>query len=369
MPRFRMSQRDMADLVAYLRVLGGDGVPGVGADVLRIGTVVEEGSLAPASRAMAETLAAYFADLDAAGGIFGRRIELLRLRPEEVDEQSDVLALVGGVAETETLATRAEELRLPLVGPGGFPPRDPWGDARYTFYLEPGPTDTARALGRHAAELWPGISGWIVVDDDSRLADLAEEIARSLESMKQPEPRRLVLGPEEKTAGILDRLGAAEGPIFLLVSGARGAELAAGLERRILAPGSLAASWAGALHHGEVHLALPVIPEDRMEADVRAFRKLVERHGLGTDHLSSRLAAVVAARVLVAGLEDCGRGVDRERLVLGLESLRGFETGLTRPLSFGPQRRTGLDGLYVVTFAADASPRAVWYELEAGHPL
>ena len=47
-------------------------------------------------------------------------------------------------------------------------------------------------------------------------------------------------------------------------------------------------------------------------------------------------------------LIEAGRDLSREGLVDQLESLNGFATGSAPPLTFGPARRLGARGAYVV---------------------
>ena len=53
------------------------------------------------------------------------------------------------------------------------------------------------------------------------------------------------------------------------------------------------------------------------------------------------IAAFAAAKLLEEGLRRAGRDLDRRKLVDALEELYGYETGLTPPLSYGPNRRIG----------------------------
>jgi hypothetical protein len=52
--------------------------------------------------------------------------------------------------------------------------------------------------------------------------------------------------------------------------------------------------------------------------------------------------------VLAEGLRRAGRDLRRERLVAYLERLWAFEPGLGRAVTFGPNRRVGVLGSYVV---------------------
>ena len=63
---------------------------------------------------------------------------------------------------------------------------------------------------------------------------------------------------------------------------------------------------------------------------------------------AAQLAALAAAKVLTEGLKRGGRDISRESLVGVLEGLYAYETGLTPHLTFGPNRRVGAAGAYVI---------------------
>jgi hypothetical protein len=58
---------------------------------------------------------------------------------------------------------------------------------------------------------------------------------------------------------------------------------------------------------------------------------------------------MAAAKILVYGLERSGKNLSREKLVTTLEGLYEFDTGLMPRLTFGPNRRIGSMGAYIVT--------------------
>ena len=51
----------------------------------------------------------------------------------------------------------------------------------------------------------------------------------------------------------------------------------------------------------------------------------------------------------LSNLRKAGRDLSRIRLVEGLESLYQFDTGVTPPLSYGPNRRIGARGAHILT--------------------
>jgi len=52
-------------------------------------------------------------------------------------------------------------------------------------------------------------------------------------------------------------------------------------------------------------------------------------------------------------LKRAGADLSREQLITALEGLYDYETGLTPKLIFGPNRRVGAAGAYVITINAD----------------
>ena len=78
------------------------------------------------------------------------------------------------------------------------------------------------------------------------------------------------------------------------------------------------------------------------------------------------MAALAAVKLLVEGLRGAGHTLDRERLVEAIEALYRYETGLTPPLTYGPNRRIGALGAHVmVVDIANKTTRPVgeWREL------
>jgi hypothetical protein len=82
---------------------------------------------------------------------------------------------------------------------------------------------------------------------------------------------------------------------------------------------------------------------------------------------SPRAAALSAAVVLAEALRRAGRDLTRERLVRALESLNNYDPqGYGPPVSFGPDRRIGARGAYVVALERGGSlaPASGWISLD-----
>ena len=131
MPRYQLAPEDLADLVAYLTVLGRDADPGLGPAAITIGTLLIPGRSDPAWRdVVLATLNAYAADVNRRGGLYNRRLEVIEQEipptPEEAGatvaaflDRRPVFAMVAadirGVDE-EVLRV-AEGRGVPLIGP------------------------------------------------------------------------------------------------------------------------------------------------------------------------------------------------------------------------------------------------------------
>jgi ABC-type branched-subunit amino acid transport system substrate-binding protein len=327
MPRYRMSQQDMADLISYIKTLGHGSDPGVSDAEVRIGAVLPPpGPLSSLSQAVRKALTAR---LEEAGSLWGRRIELRTLDlsgppqgwPAQVRDflaKEEVFAVVGAflAGADRELAGVFEELEVPLIGPFTLHPSESVPLNRYVFYLFPGLEEQARALTRFARE--------------ERLPDPV-----------------LFPGSGPEAAALLREAEARGSRPTLLATGAA-------------ADASLLA--APASFDGRIFVAVPALP-----GEPEAYRKLAVDHDLSREHRSAQISALAAAEVLLEGLERAGRDLTRDRLIERLESLRGFDTGFAPPVTFGPARRIGARGAYVLK--ADLTrkawiPAGGWIEAE-----
>jgi mono/diheme cytochrome c family protein len=79
MPHYKMTEGQIADLIAYLKALGTEasGEPGLGTDYIKVGAALPlSGSLATIGEDIKAALEAYFKEINSQGGIYNRRIDL-----------------------------------------------------------------------------------------------------------------------------------------------------------------------------------------------------------------------------------------------------------------------------------------------------
>jgi ABC-type branched-subunit amino acid transport system substrate-binding protein len=116
---------------------------------------------------------------------------------------------------------------------------------------------------------------------------------------------------------------------------------------------------------GTIVLALPYLPDDMTRAGQEQYERLRAAGGLPRHHQAAQMAALTAAKVLEEGIRRCGRELSRAKLIDELERLNEFPTGFSRPLTFGPNRRIGSTGAYLLTMdpaAKRLQPSGGWVE-------
>jgi ABC-type branched-subunit amino acid transport system substrate-binding protein len=99
---------------------------------------------------------------------------------------------------------------------------------------------------------------------------------------------------------------------------------------------------------GKLLFTLPTSPNDHKVEALTEYRSLTEKYKLQPKHQAAQLSAYAAAKLLIEGLKRAGKDLSRERLIQVLEGFYEYQTGLTPPITWGPNRRIGAMGAYVV---------------------
>ena len=391
MPRYAMSDADMASLIAYLKAVERDLDAGIAKGSVRVGVALPlKGKLADVGSGMRKLLAARVDELNRRGGLNGRKLVLV-VQGFDSDAgdgldavrrlvlQDRVFLLLSGffpAAEGE-VAAFAEAEKVPLVGPFTLFARNPESVNPWVFHLMGGLREQARVLASYISRdlgIEPALVA-IVHPEDERAADAAAAA-------------RAQLGPKGGQAETVAYSGSLPDPTLVTRLRERGiravlflgsdtelaafaaAADAAGFAPYLLASGTLAARAAArspASFQGRILLAYPSIPSDESEGAARDLARLRSQARITDHNRASQVAAYVAFEVLVEGMRRTGRNLSRERLVAALEGLYDFESGLLRPLRYGPNRRVGTLGGHVISVDVENgafSPLGGWRALE-----
>lgn len=394
MPRYTMMLTDLDDLLAYMKRLEAELDPGLSAEAIRLGTMLpSRGELADMGHAVQAVMQAYFDEVNAAGGVGGRRIELV-VTEHQADPTfgawmiRDLLreqrpfalvgAYVGGIEQV--VATSLDETNVPLVGALTATPGLAEASNRYMFYLLSGLEGQADVLARHAGRVMTGEKPRMVVIHPASgqftgaaaaIQDFGRQSGWASVPVLTYEPGKF---DAPFLAGELRDKGA-QGVFFLgpeddlhaFVLEADGLDWAP----EIFLPGVFATQGlmeypAGFDHR--VHLAASSLPSDMDPGGAEQFRRLHEARDLDYQYLDYQVQAYAAARLLVHALELAGTDLGREQLIAALEGMSDYHTGVLPPLSFSKERRIGALGAHVLVLDLEArnfDRSAGWVSLQA----
>jgi len=375
MPRFTISGRDWKALVAYLKVLELQQDPGVGSETLRLGTLLPaSGRFADLGQAVKGILQAHLDEVNRAGGIHGRKLELVSASYASDDPgaaagalrqlvaQGDVFALLSPFAagiEGE-LGRIANEAKIPVVGPLSLFGDDPRASNQQVFHLLSGVGELCEVLAVHAGrEPKLRTSPTVLLHPEGEAGTaLADAVAQRLQGQHWSRVERIGFRPGAADPVALAATLKARGAesVYLLGPGLDIAALArqlanAGRAPFLLLPGPLAPRTVlelPAAFDGRILLAYPTVPADQKPDALRHYAGLFQGGALARGHQTLQVPAYSSAVLLTEMLKQVGRDLTREKLVAALESLQGFEPGLVPPVSFNARRRIGALGGYVV---------------------
>jgi len=375
MPRYQMSPEDVADLIAYLKRIETDRDPGLTETTIKVGTIVpKDGALADIGGAMKDVLTAYFANVNDKGGIYNRRIELQTIdagvdaattaaNVKKSVENGELFAIVSGLSAgaDKELAAITRETEIPFLGAVTLLTQANAQENRNLFYLLPGASQQARALINFAANK-PELK-------KSRLAIVyaENELTQAAATAIDDQARKLGWTSVTKKSFSNERIdGAAiakdlmaEGveTVFFLGMGREAefinAAAAVNWTPHVFLLGSLArkdlVKTLPLSFKDHVFLAFPTVPGDVGPAGLAELRALEEKYKFPPRHIASQLNAFAAAKIFTEGLKRAGRDLSREKLITALEGLYEYDTGVTPSITFGPNRRVGAMGAYVLS--------------------
>ena len=368
MPRYTMTDADMADLIAYLKRVGTELDPGLSVSTIRVGTVLPtQGSLAVVGNVMRKLLEAQFAEVNADGGIHGRRLELVvgeygaddtpafwAARDLVMEERpfAIIASFLPGF-ETE-LSELVKDQRVPHVGPYSMVTGEAGGE--FEYFTQPSIVEQTSALIQLATADMPAEKVAVIYPKLKSFDHFAQAIVapsgdaaavRTLSyEMSGLDAERLAESLRSGDTEAIVFLGSP--PQFLAIANAADR---AGWHPLLLAPARFAESVVFDVPEafdGRIYLAYPALPDDYTEQGVIRFEILHQKYGLDFTESLAQVAAFSASQVLIEGLQRAGPGLSRESLIAALEQLTGFEPGLGPEVSFDEHRRIGVLGAHVL---------------------
>lgn len=370
MPRYVMSREDMADLVAYLQLVGQERAPGVTDNKIVIGTVVpSSGYLLEMGQVVTAATKAVFSEINSQGGIYGRQLELqvietpegaaaTRAKLEPVLKSQQVFAMSAAMmANTEReIMPLFGENETPLIGPISFFPQTGFPLNREVFYVSPGMDDMSRALINFIAQQQELKNSRRAVI--SLRGDLYTDVIESVKKKHAPNSLTVVeyafggfdaadVIKQTRQADVIFFMGAAVDALSFMIEAEK-----LNWFPTILVPGGVIASGVYEAPKGfdrKLFFSVPTSPSQQTVEGMKEYQALVMKYKLPPYLRVSQASAIVAAKLLIEGLKRVGKDLSRERLIQELEKLHEYPTGLTPNITYGPNRRRGATGAHIVT--------------------
>jgi ABC-type branched-subunit amino acid transport system substrate-binding protein len=375
MPQYEMTAGQMADLIAYLKQIGqaDDLEAGLDENRIKLGAALPlTGPLAPVGEDIKATIDAYFAEVNAQGGVYGRQLELVAADSQgdpvhtlqatkRLVEQDNVFALVGsfeprGSAQVNEYLRQSETV---LVGPVTLSPRLTSPPNPSIFYLLPTFSDQARVLVDFAAAKSANRPARVALIYAGSEFDADALAGLHLQTKLYPMEIVFEYGYESGRFSA-ERVGAPlaqSRPDYIFFFG--GAEQFTTLARAVDATKLRAPLFSSVVMVGraafdvpaavaaQTFLAYPAaLPATR--SDLADFLAVMQSRGVKLRSPAFQAVAFGAAKTLVEAAKISGREITRPALLSALEQLRDYQTGVVPPLTFGPNRRIGADSCLIV---------------------
>ena len=319
---------------------------------------------------------AAFAELNQAGGVFGREIQLevkddgyvaartLQNVTAMLAAQS-AFALISplGTANTAAILPLIEGKGIPTVGPVTGAPSLRTAEQRHVFFVRPSYRDETQRLVQQVGDM--GLKRIAVVYLDNPFGkEVLSDMTKALEAAQVERAGEFALAVDGKNAVELADQVAAGSPSAVLLATTGPANTAFMLAFRARAAGVPMAGLSVTVISSEMPklgaatrgMALvQVFPDANSQKSVlvRKFQSTMKNTGAAPAYLSSAsaLEGWINAQVMIEGLKNAGKDLTRERLRTGLASVRSLSFG-DFSVGFGNKAPyVGTDSIYLAIYA------------------
>lgn len=321
---------------------------GVTADTILIGRSAGiTGSLSVRAKPVTEALTAYFEQINAAGGIHGRKIKFINVddgsdpkrtveNVRKLAHEDKVLSLIAipGTPQMQAALPVATDARVPIVGTGAGADslRKP---NPVLFHLKASYGQEYDKMAEHLKTI--GLLRVAIVNSDDPAGRENRDLARAALQRLGIKPLGeigFVQGSGAPAA--VEQLSKLDAQAVILCAiPIPGTEFYKEYVKRPVRPQVFA--WdvlvpealykeVGEKIYGLVVAQVVPSPADRSVALSREYQALIKNTGL-PDGGYTGLEGYVYGRVMVEALKRAGKGVTREKLIATLESMNGFDLG------------------------------------------
>ena len=393
MPRYTMDTQDLAGLLAYLKRLGNEPVPGLSDDEIRVGMLLpSRGALKEVGTDVAKLLHAYFDRLNSRGGVFGRAVRFASVEFDpaitggahaaiaalrEQDAPFCYLANLG-IAEDGSASRLLAEQEVPVIAPLTLAGDLSHDQARNTFYIYASLYDQARVAVDYVADTPTFTQSKIalIYTDDAPGRGGAQGV------IAQAKSRTITIVAEERFASdtidrvsVVGRIKQHGASVIMFFGGSKSARALISeasrqnLKLDFFVPAELVGEGlrklpANSLEH--VYFVSAVPNPDQQSPEFAQFAALLDSAGLKQQHLAFQMNAYAGARLIEETFKQSQRAVTRTAFLRKLETTYKLKTGVAPVLSYNINRRNGSIGATI--FKVDAKTKRFYVAADLREP-
>jgi branched-chain amino acid transport system substrate-binding protein len=348
---------------------------GITDDAIKIGQWGPQTGPAALWGAIARGTDAYFKMINDAGGIHGRKLELLirddsyqpaktKASVMELVEKEGVFAFVGGVGTGPGMAVKSylEEKKIPWIGPASGSSHWAKTANRYLFSLYPTYEMEAKALVRYLLDNAKAekIAFFYQNDDYGKEGLEAARAELKLHGKELVAAVSVEMADADLSSHVLKLKEAAPDTVMLWLLPKHAAitlKTAAKLDFKprwvttsTLSDAPLMHHITGGLWDGVIFNSIMQLP-DSDHPLVQKYKAAYEKYGLAENEQEKWgiffMAGFMFAEPFVEALKLAGRDLDREKLVDALETLNKWNGGVGHDITFNPNERQGQKSVFI----------------------
>lgn len=360
MPKYQMSQQDMSDLLAYIKVLGSTRTTGVTDTSIHIGWLPVLQEKYPKVEAVQRKMtAAFFEEINQNGGIYNRKVHLETYTNEENQDASkeDIFALTGSALfANQAITTNPFKIKgTPFIGAiSNYPDKNNWNKST-TFYVYPNLKEQIELFAKQAKKI-EGIKKPLVI----LVADTPLQKALA-ESFKQKEfvhvVKEIPATTTDFTAVLQELEAVGTQSVLLLLDGS--------LETRFFQTFTKSPPFDIILSGTQTQQSIFELPphfDNKLllvypfwnsvvsSEGKQIYQQLQQKHQLSPQYQQSQMVSLSTATLLIEAIKACGQALTQEMLIENLEDFYKLTTNWSPPMTFTPNRHTGISQVFVLRY-------------------